>query len=318
MNIIKKSILISFVIGFLLGGTILYLFPPGLGEKELSPQQAGQKAINFVNEHITEDVTASLVGVSEESGVYKIDLKIGENKYTSYITKDGKILFSQGFAVEGQAEKTTTKSGVPQNERPDVKLFVMSYCPYGLQMEKAFLSVYQLLGDKADMGVYFVNYIMHEKKEIDENLRQYCIQKEQKEKYDEYLSCFMEAGDFESCLTKAMIDKTAMNSCIAATDQEYQITANYEDKSTWSNGRFPKFNIHSNLNEQYGVRGSPTLVINDQVVNLNSRSPEQFKEVICQAFSSPPEECSQTLSDQAFSPGFGLGQQGSSSEGSCQ
>lgn len=55
----------------------------------------------------------------------------------------------------------------------------MSYCPYGLQAEKMFLPVYDLLKNKAEMGIYFVNYIMHDKKEIDENLREYCIQKEQ-------------------------------------------------------------------------------------------------------------------------------------------
>jgi hypothetical protein len=34
---------------------------------------------------------------------------------------------------------------------------------------------------------------MHDKKEIDENNKQYCIQKEQNDKYSDYLKCFLEA-----------------------------------------------------------------------------------------------------------------------------
>ena len=83
------------------------------------------------------------------------------------------------------------------------------------------------------------------------------------------------------------------------------------------NGRYPQFNVHSELNDKYGVRGSPTIVINDQTVNISPRSPENFKEIICQAFTSPPKECSQNLSDEVSSPGIGGGT-GSSSGGSCQ
>ena len=211
----------------------------------------------------------------------------------------------------------------------------MSYCPYGLQAQKMFLPVYDLLKNKAEMGVYFVNYIMHEKQEIDENLRQYCIQKEQKDKYYNYLSCFVKDGDFNKCLTEANIDKNKMNSCISATDTQYKITEGYNDKSTWVSGQYPKFGVNDNLNQQYGVGGSPTIVINDTVVvtdqqycpggnikcavisNLD-RSPEKFKEIVCNAFTNLPSECSQTLSSEASSPGLGTGTDSSGSSGGCE
>jgi len=187
-----------------------------------------------------------------------------------------------------------------------------------LQAQKMFLPVYNLLKNKAEMGVYFVNYIMHEKQEIDENLRQYCIQEEQKGKYYDYLSCFVKDGKFNECLSQAQIDTTRMESCISKTDEQYKVTSQYNDKSTWLNGNFPKFDVHTDLNKQYGVQGSPTIVINDKVVEVSPRSPEKFKEVICQSFNSPPEECSQTLSNTAFSPGFGLEQGVSGSGGQCK
>jgi len=315
-NLIFVAIIIA---GILIAGAVVYVNQKKASA--LSPQAAAQKAIDFINKNLLQQgTTASLINVIEENGLYKFRMKIGDKEYPSYVSKDGKLLFpNEGVSLEekplAQEEKETPKE-LEKRDRPEVKLFVMSYCPYGLQMEKAYLPVYNLLKDKAEMGVYFVNYIMHEKKEIDENLRQYCIQKEEKEKYYNYLNCFVKDGNFEKCLTEANIDKGKMDSCISQTDEAYKITQLYNDKSTWLNGQFPKFDVQTDLNEKYGVQGSPTVVINDKVVEINPRSPEKFKEVICQAFNSPPTECSQTLSNDVSSPGLGGGT--GSSGGSCE
>ena len=323
-----------FIAGIIIAGALIYvnqgghLFTLPLKEKAsegTSPQQVAEKAINYINQNMKTQLqgqTASLVNVTEEDGVYKFRLKIGEKEYDSYVTKDGKLLFTEGVNMEqNPASVQGAANGTPQEiskrDTPDVKLFVMSYCPYGLQAQKMFLPVYDLLKNKAEMEVYFVNYIMHEKQEIDENLRQYCIQKEQKEKYYNYLSCFVKEGKFTDCLSQAQIDTTKMGNCISETDKEFNVTALYNDKSTWLNGNFPKFNVHNDLNEQYGVQGSPTIVINDKVVDVSPRSPEKFKEVICQAFNSPPEECSQTLSSDSPTSGFGTGTADSGSGGGC-
>jgi hypothetical protein len=318
----KTKILIPIAIiiaGVLIAGSVVYVKKCPSKGSFLTPQVAAQKAVDFINKNLLQQgMTASLVSVVEENGLYKLSLKIGDKEYPSFVTKDGKILFpNEGISLEEKiAQKEETPQKVEKRDRPDVKLFVMSYCPYGLQMEKAYLPVYNLLKDKADFGIYFVDYIMHEKKEIDENLRQYCVQKEQREKYSNYLSCFVKDGNFEKCLSEAGIDKDKMNSCISQTDQTYKITQSYNDKSTWLNGNFPKFDIYADLNEKYGVQGSPTVVINDVLVNVE-RSPEKFKEAVCQAFKTPPAECSQKLPEEATSPGFGLNT-GSSSSGSCQ
>ena len=311
------------IVAFLIGGAAVYFLGLGTGRipGKLSPQQAADKTINYINQNM--GVTASLVNVTEENGLYKIKLKVSDNEYDSYVSKNGKLFFvNPPIDLEPTPTATPQASGNPTGEvekrdKPDVKLFVMSYCPYGLQAQKMFLPVYNLLKDKAEMGVYFVNYIMHEKKEIDENLRQYCIQKEQKDKYYNYLSCFVQDGNFDKCLTEANIDKNKMNSCISATDQQYKITEGYNDKSTWVSGQYPKFGVNDNLNQQYGVGGSPTIVINDKIVEIATRSPEKFKEAVCNAFNVPPAECSQALSDEAVSPGLGTGTDSSGSSGSC-
>ncbi|MBL7142448.1 MAG: hypothetical protein ISS83_02245 [Candidatus Pacebacteria bacterium] len=279
--------------------------------KDLPADLAAENAVKYINENLlAEGNVASLNSVSEEKVVYKFAMQIGNQEYESYVTKDGMFLFPEGYRMKGEVEASA------KSDRPDVKLFIMSYCPYGLQAEKMFLPVYDLLKDKADMGIYFVDYIMHDKKEIDENLSQYCIQKEQNEKYASYLSCFVVSGDSAACLSEAGIDTEKVNSCVSQTDEEFSITSLYNDKSTWLNGTYPKFDVQADLNEQYGVSGSPTVVINGKVVDVSPRTPENFKEIICQTFNSQPDECSQALSEESPAPGFGGGT-GSSSDNTC-
>ena len=69
---------------------------------------------------------------------------------------------------------------------------------------------------------------------------------------------------------------------------------------------------------EYGVRGSPTFVVNGQTVDV-ARSAEAIKEAVCSAFIEPPKECEQTLSTTAEDPGIGpVGSgSGSGSSGQC-
>ena len=328
-KITKFLVPISIVLaGVIIAGAFIYLnqgkTDESASEDASLSQQMAEKAINFINENVlAEGNTASLLSVVEEGDIYKIKLKIGENEYDSYVTKDGKFLFPEAYNLEEEKTKEETPNDdnssteVPKQDKPDIKLFVMSYCPYGLQAQKMFLPVYNLLKDEADIGIYFVSYIMHDKQEIDENLRQYCIQKEEKEKYSDYLDCFVYSGETEKCLSETEINKTKLNSCISETDNQYNITSQYNNKDTWLSGRYPKFDVHSELNTKYGVQGSPAIVINEQTVSVSPRSPEKFKEVVCQSFNSLPEECSQTLSNDVPSPGIGGGK-GSSSGGECK
>lgn len=326
-KIAKNPLILSVVaVVFVVAAVFIYLFQKGelnFG-RTLSSEKVGEIVIDYINKNADlGGKSASLVETVEESGVYRVTVGIGDQEYTSYVSKDGKLLFPEAYSLEteeGSPEEGSSKEislDIPKRERPDLKLFVMSYCPYGLQMEKAYLPVYNLLKDKADMGIYFVDYIMHEKKEVDENLRQYCIQKEEKEKYADYLSCFTVSGDFEQCLAETGINQTKLQNCTFETDRDFQILSYYRDQDSWLNGTYPQFNIHKDLNDQYGVKGSPTVVVNDKIINVDPRSPENFKNIICQAFEQEPEECSQTLSDEIPSPGIGGGT-GPSAQGSCR
>lgn len=307
-KLLRFLLLFSFVV-FAFTAYVTYVAAYQLSDHTtgLISQDAANKAIKYINEQVLNGkANASLIDITEESGLYKIHILIGQNEYYSFVSKDGKLLFEQGIYMEESeaGDKGNALTEVPKSDRPDVKIFVMSYCPYGLQAEKMMLPVYELLDDKIDIGIYFVDYVMHGKQELDENLRQYCIQQEEESKYLDYLSCFIEEGNCDSCLSEAGIDLVKLNSCMAITDSTYNVTGQYNNSSTWLNGYYPIFDVQKDLNEQYGVRGSPTIVINGKIVNITPRTPENLKQAVCSAFNSSPAECSQTLSNEVPSAGF--------------
>ena len=322
--VLAIALVVILATGFSLTGKVVLV-----GSNSLTPEEAAREAVNWIKNYFKSggsDVQVELINATETSiGLYKFTVKLssssGSVEETYYVSRDGTLFFPQAISTRTTTTPTTQPRqqapNVPKADRPDVKLFVMSYCPYGLQAEKAMLPVMNLLGDKADIKIHFVDYAMHGEKEVYENLRQYCIQKEQKDKYYSYLLCFVQSDDYSKCLREAGVDESRLKACMDATDKAYNITKSLQDKSTWISGYYPPFPIETDLNRLYGVRGSPTIVINDVVVQLY-RSPEAFKQAICNAFNNPPAECNTTLSTQQASPGIGpLTGSSSSSSGSC-
>ncbi|MBD3366280.1 hypothetical protein GF360_02960 [candidate division WWE3 bacterium] len=214
------------------------------------------------------------------------------------------------------AETSKTPSDV-KSDKPKVELFVMSHCPYGTQMEKGIIPVVETLGDSIDFELKFVDYVMHGKEEVDEQLAQYCIQENEPEKLLSYLSCFLEDSDSGACLNSVGVDQNTLASCIQASDEEFGITASFEDKSSWKSGRFPVFATHAEENTKYGVRGSPTLIINGANAEARSRDPATLLATVCSYFNEEPEACSTSLSSATPAPGFGTGTASSPSSASC-
>ena len=242
------------------------------------------------------------------------------------VTNDYKYIFqgvidvdqmrTQVDIAKTQLDNQLKPEEMPTSERPEVELYVMSYCPYGLQAEKALLPVVDLLGDKADIKIKFVYYAMHGEKEVRENLRQYCIQRDHSDKYWDYLECFVDKDDYQECLNEAGLSEEEVQGCMDEVDEEYNISGLLNDQSTWLSGRFPQFPIDAEDNQRYGIQGSPSLVINGHKLANAPRSPEAMKEAICEAFSEQPEECQEKLSEETMPYGFGYEGTGGGA-GSC-
>lgn len=317
----KKKINIWQIATYVLGAILLLIAILNLFSPKLTADQAADKAIDFINENLLQPgVEATLVDVKDTGSLYNVKINIADREYDTYITKDGKMLFPTAIPLEdlgdvtGSAVQNTQE--IAKSDKPVVELFVMSHCPYGTQIEKGIIPVVNTLKDKIDFKVKFVYYAMHGKTEVDEQLRQYCIQEEQNSKYLDYLTCFLKDGNSESCLATVDVDKAKLDSCIAETDSEYGITQSFNDKSTWLSGQFPPFDIYKEENIKYGVQGSPTLVINGVQVS-SARDSASLLSTICSAFNTMPNECSTQLSSETPSPGFGFETTGAATTASC-
>ena len=273
----------------------------------------------------TNEVGTKIKDIIEEGSLYKMTVVLSTGQeVVSYTTKDGKKFFPQVLETEEEEDagaeeqsKTPPVNNIPKNDKPVVELFVMSHCPYGTQIEKGILPVLDILGDKIDFELKFVDYVMHGEEEIDEQLNQYCIQKEQGDKLLGYLECFLADGDGESCLGSSSINISKMNSCVSKTDKDLEIKEKFADRSTWSGGKYPTFDTSKADNEKYGVAGSPTLIVNG-VKASSGRDAASLLTTICSGFNNPPSECGEVLSSSSPSAGFGFGTSDSSnSAASC-
>jgi hypothetical protein len=296
---------------------IVVLATGGSGGKAttVTADEAGARVISFINSNPNAQGEASLVSAEQDGQFYQVVVDYQGQEIPVFATLDGEFLVTNPVPLSDDvaAGTDTGDTGNPtpaptpnvvKSDKPVVELFVMSHCPYGTQIEKGFLPVADLLGDKIDWEVKFVYYAMHGKKEIDEQANQYCIQKEQNDKFVDYLTCFLEEGDGEGCLVEAGVDVNKMESCVEGANTEFNLDANFEDQGSWLSGRFPLFDIHKAENEEYGVRGSPTLVINGAEVSAG-RDPNSLKNAICAGFNEPPAECDQELTSTSPGPGFG-------------
>ncbi len=301
------------------------------GTVEISLEEAKVIAVEFINDYlVASGQEVSVKEVVVENGLYKVvvNMTSGE-EVNSFLSKDGKTFFPSGMNIEEYgAEKDDVSDEMPatpkvdssdvsKNDKPKVELFVMSHCPFGTQMEKGLLPVLDVLGDSIDFELKFNDYAMHSKKELDEQLSQYCVQKNNPEKLQEYLYCFLEdEAKSEACLAEVEIDSAKHSACVITTDEEYQITEMYNDKNTWKSDRFPVFSIYEEDNKKYGVTGSPTLIING-VKMQTARDSQALLSIICASFNDKPSVCQAELSDISPSAGFGFGNSGSNTTAAC-
>jgi len=189
-------------------------------------------------------------------------------------------------------------------EKPALEAFVVSSCPYGLQMQRVLSEIIKNSPSFADnVKVEYIGAIqngkitsMHGDNEAQENLRQICIRQEQPAKYWDYVSCYIKAGDSVSCLTSAGIDQAKLNSC--TTDPNKGLAYAQADFTEGA---------------KYNVGGSPTLIINGVDYNtpqlpiefaFGGRTAEAVKNIVCCGSAQAPGFCSQTLSTTSAATSF--------------
>ena len=318
------SLVIVAVVCFAAG----YLGSSLTGASVASPG-AEEKAVSFINDNMLPDgVTASIVNSTYESGMSVIFVRISDGNqsadYKFFSSPDGRYLFTYepidtDFVPEpqntGAACDSVQKAGSAQLEA-----FVVSYCPYGLQMQRILAEVADILGDS--VTVRYIGsvqdgeiYAMHGDVEAQENLRQICL-REETDKYWDYVKCFMRETDTAGCLAEAGVDTEELDACMS--DPARGIAYAEVDFA---------------LQAQHSVTGSPTLIMNgerasefafgasreDQLESFGvvwGRSAEAVKDMLCCGFNAPPAVCSQELLKDNAATGASLSYSGQGS-GSC-
>jgi hypothetical protein len=303
----------------------------GITGNVISEDEAGEIFLENLQSQGADIEDIEITNIDTQSGLYSIFFNYEGEEYPVpyYLTQDGAFLGMMSEISETEdSDDSEEIQEIPKSDKPEVELFVMSYCPHGTQAEKGIIPVLEVLGDKIDFRMRYVSYLMHGEKEADENLREYCIQEIAPDKYLEYMICYLEGDGIESdgyimngndvnkCLNQAGIDKNTLEICMNEADEKFSITENIEDESSWLSGYYPKFNVDAELNEQYGIQGSPTLVINGQIVS-SGRDSASYLDVICSAFNEVPEECSAELSSETPSPYFGWESSGTATNAQC-
>lgn len=297
----------------------------------MSSAQVGPKVVKYVNENFLEPqgVTAQLSNVSVENGLYVVSFSILQNGVMLqagqvYSTLDGEKIIvgnmfdmSQSLASLYQNQSTqeeTQPTSYPKTEKPEVLLFVMSYCPYGNLAEEAMEPVAKLLGNYSDIEIHYVIYnsnygyqgsaycldneskycSMHGIQELNQDVRELCVAKYQPEKLWDFVMAMNDQCTYSNA-----------DSCWQNVAQGVGVDVN-NTSACEKNEAFALLANEVVLNDQYEARGSPHLVINGVVAQV-ARTPEAYKQAICSAFTTPPAECSLTLSEQGGTASGGCG-----------
>lgn len=288
------------------------------GAAILSQEEVEQKVKDYIETYLLRpDTEFEITNIEKENGLYKLELKVGLQTMDSYATKDGKLLFPTAIdltktpelAETAETQPKKTCDDIKKQDKPDLQIFVVSYCPFGTQAQRVLSPISEILGDY--IKVRYIGDVvdgkvtaMHGEKEATENLRQICIREEQSTKFWDYINCFIKKGETDNCLSSVKIDEKKLETCMGGKGVDYA----KEDFE---------------LAKKYKVTGSPTLILNGERVSefdFGGRSAEAVKTLLCCGFNQQPNACLTGLNEDQAARGFSETYAASSdttSSGSC-
>lgn len=252
--------------------------------------EAGQKVLEFAN---NQGANAELISTTDSGQLYEVILSINGNEVPVYITKDGEnlipSLIPMALAPEQNTPQQPTQTEIPKSDKPEVELYIWSYCPYGVAAQGPLAQVSSILRNSANIKT-IMYHDGHGEYETQQNKIQACMQELGEEKYWDYAEKFVEI---------------IYPKCSASRD----VTCNLEESTNLMNSLgMDSSKILECVDDQgaaliqrdsekakaIGVTGSPTLIINGVKADV-ARTEEAFKTAICSAFNEMPDECSETL-----------------------
>ena len=158
-------------------------------------------------------------------------------------------------------------SRVSRMGKPTLELFVMSYCPYGVQAEEKLIPIVKEFGDKIDFKLRFIAQekesislkditpftSLHGYPEVAENIRQLLIAKEYPDKYLDYILCRGKKlnQSWEVCAQKLDIDVEKIQKLFDSPEAEQLFRENIKRAS------------------ELGIKASPTILVDNHQFRAN-------------------------------------------------
>ena len=151
--------------------------------------------------------------------------------------------------------------------KPTLELFVMSYCPYGVQAEEKLIPIVKEFGDKIDFKLQFIAQekeepsvqditpfmSLHGYPEVAENIRQLLIAREYPDQYLDYILCRGKKLDksWEECAQKLGIDVAKIQRLFNSPEAEQLFRENITRAA------------------ELGIRASPTILVDGHKFRAN-------------------------------------------------
>lgn len=183
------------------------------------------------------------------------------------------------------AASSTSVSPRVVKQPAKLEFFVMSKCPYGVQVEKAVAPVLEQLGGNVEFHLAFIGdkkgdelTSMHGPSEVTGDIAQLCARDIAPDKYMKMIAC--QDNDpahvdtnWESCGKQAGIDTGAVKACMDAGKGKELLAASFEES------------------KQRGASGSPTMFLNGKPYQ-GGRKSKDFLRAICNSFDgTKPAAC---------------------------
>ena len=190
--------------------------------------------------------------------------------------------------TESKLDRATGVSRAPAARVVDkpakLEFFVMSKCPYGVQVEKAVAPVLDKLGGNVDFHVVYIGQkqggqlsSMHGPGEVTGDIAQLCAHEIAPDKYFKMIECQdNDPGhvdtNWESCGQQAGIDTGAVKACMDSKGSQL-LAASFDEA------------------QQRGATGSPTMFLNGKPYE-GGRKTNDFMRAICNSFDgTKPADC---------------------------
>jgi protein-disulfide isomerase len=186
--------------------------------------------------------------------------------------KDSKAKAKEGTATAGAGAAT-------------MELYVMSQCPYGVQVENALVPVAKQLGNALDLQFHYIGdgqpgsfRSLHGTPEVAGDIAQLCAQEQDPAKMLDFIACQNKAprevaSNWKSCAEELGLDAKALATCAGSDHGEGLLAASFEES------------------RKKGATGSPTIYLNGKPYEGGRKSRDFLKAVCSEVSGTKPQPC---------------------------